>query len=784
MQLGPVDRGPVLRRVAYWTSVSERLQTRLLVGVTLAGIVAGGIAYFADYRTAADIAWIFTTVAAAVPVGISIVRELLRRNAGVDVIALMAMAGSIILGEYFAGAVIAVMVATGRALEEYAAARAERELSSLLKRAPRHAQRLEGTELVSIPVEEVRPGDTLVVREADVIPVDGVVSDGDALLDESALTGESRLVERAVGDALQSGAVNAGAVFQMRATATSEHSTFAGIIRLVEAAQKAKAPLVRLADRYAQFFIPTTLAIAGFAWAISGDPVRALAVLVVATPCPLLLAAPIAIVSGVSRSARRGIVVKGGGALETLARGEVVFVDKTGTLTAGTPRLERFVPFDAGVDEAEVLRLAASLDQMSSHTMAAAIVRAARTRGLSLSLPSSVVEAGGHGVSGVVDGHEVRVGVFDWVMEGCERNDQAVRFRRRMMRDGGAVVFVAADGRFVGAFLLDDPIRTESARSIRALKRLGIGEVVMLSGDHTTVAEAVGAALGVDRVIAECTPAEKVEAVTESRRARTTLMVGDGINDAPALAAADVGIAMGARGATSSSEAADVVLTVDRLDRLVEAITIAQRSRRIAIQSMVLGMGLSFVAMGFATFGYLTPVAGAILQEGIDVVAIMNALRALRNGRAERGVPVLPAERITELQSEHRSFSPSLERLRTLADGLGHLADADAHAALNETREFIDRTVVPHERDDELRVYPEIAGALGGDDPLAAMSRTHQEVFHLARKFDRLVSDLPPGKIEPEDLADLRRLLYALHAILLLNIAQEEELYTMFAAHE
>lgn len=752
-------------------------RTSLLFAATLVGLAAGLLAGAAGHDRAADVLWTFTTVAGAIPVAASMVTMLLRRQAGVDVIALAAMVGSVALGEYLAGAVIAVMVATGRALEGYASGRAERELSSLLKRAPRVAQRIEGDAIVVVPVSDVRPGDVLLVREADVIPVDGVVVQNVAILDESALTGESRLVERDISEPIQSGGVNAGGVFQMRASATADHSTYEGIIRLIRSAQSSKAPLVRLADRYAAFFIPLTAAAAGLAWAISGDPVRGLSVLVVATPCPLLLAAPIAIVGGISRAAGRGIVVKGGGALEVLARADVVLLDKTGTLTVGAPRLDRIAPFGLGtVNESEMLRLAASLDQMSSHTMAQSLIHTARERGLPLTIPDQVRETPGAGIVGFVDGREVRVGSFDLAVSDGDRTNDVLRFRHRIQRDGGAVIFVSVEGAFTGAFLVDDHIRAEAPRAVRSLKRAGIREVVMVSGDHRNVAESVGAALGMDRVIPECTPEEKVGAVRASRSTGVTVMVGDGINDAPALAAADVGIAMGARGATSSSEAADVVIMVDRLDRLVEALLIARRSRRIAVESMLLGMGLSLVAMGFAAFGYLTPVFGALLQEGIDAVSIASALRALRGGRQEKRQPALPAGMLEGLRAEHRRLSPMVEELRTVADNLGSLEQEQACEEIERARMFVLESVLPHELSDESQVYPRIVDAVGGDDPLAAMSRTHREIFTLARRLQSVGGEAG-SELDADDIADARRLLYGLHAIIQLNIAQEEELY-------
>jgi hypothetical protein len=379
----------------------------------------------------------------------------------------------------------------------------------------------------------------------------------------------------------------------------------------------------------------------------------------------------------------------------------------------------------------------------------------------------------------VVGGRRIRLGSLEFVEQDSSTEHR--RFRRRLVRDGGSAVFLAVDGVLRAAFVLDDAVRPESARVIRAVRRLGIGESVMLTGDHPAIGEAVGAAIGIDTVRAGLSPEDKVAAVRESQRERVTLMAGDGINDAPALAAADIGIAMGARGATSASEAAAVVLLVDRLDRVLEAITIAQRSRRIAIQSIVVGMGLSLVAMALAAAGFIAPVAGALLQEGIDIVAIGVALRALRGGRAERAHRAIPSALAAELVHEHPVLLPRVERLRAFADSLDEVDASGLAGGLETTTELL-AEIQAHERADESSLYPRLAEVLPGSDPLAAMSMTHREIFHLLGSYFRLASDIDPANPPAEDIADLRRLLYSLHAVLRLNMAQEEELVTTFGA--
>ena len=750
---------------------------RAPLAFTAAGILAGSVLFATGRPGLADLAWGVTTGLVLAPLLLGVARDLRRGRFGVDLLALLSMGGALLLGEYLAGAVVALMLSGGQVLESYAEGRARRELSALLSRAPRHAHRYDGGSVHLVPLAEVRAGDRLLVRSGEVVPVDGVVAAGTAVLDESALTGESRPVVRPAPDRVRSGVVNGGPPFDLVASASAEESTYAAIVRLVASVQAGKAPLARLADRWAVWFLPLALAVAGGAWAVSGDPVRALAVLVVATPCPLILAVPVALVAGISRAARRGVLIKGGAAMEGLARGRVLVLDKTGTVSGGAPEVADVVPFGA-LGAGELLRLAASLDLASAHVLAAALVRGARARGLELSFPVGAHEELGAGIRGRVDGREVAVGRPDWVAGTAALPAEVRRLRRRGWLEGLAVALVAVDGELAGGVLLEDAIRPDAPRTLRALRRAGFAKIVLLTGDHPDVAEIVGAALGLDEVLAERTPAEKVAAVQALAAEGPTVMVGDGVNDAPALAAADVGVAIGARGASASSEAADIVLLPDRLDRLAEAVAIARRSHRVALQSAGAGMALSLLGMAAAAAGLLPPVGGALLQEGIDVAVILNALRALGDGRWRRRQADAGAERAGALvRQEHRELLPRIRGLRQLADRLDRLAPAQAADELRAARRFLVEELLPHERREDASLYPAVARLLGGEDPTAAMSRAHLEIAHLVSGFGRLVGELPAEGPGLDDLPELRRLLYGLHALLQLHTAQEEESY-------
>ena len=700
------------------------------------------------------------------------------RRLGVDVIALLALVGAVVVGEYLASAVIAVMLATGQAIEGWAAGQARRELEALLARAPTSAHRYQDGGLTVVDLELVAPGDLLLVASGEVVPVDGSLVSDSAVLDESALTGESLPAERSHGDRVRSGVVNAGAPLDLRATTRSEDSTYAGVIRLVTEAEGSQAPVVRLADRYAVGFLGVTLATAAIAWMVGGAS-RAVAVLVVATPCPLILAAPVALVSGLSRAAKRGVIVKGGAVLERLATCTTLLIDKTGTMTEGHPVLTDVVG-SGSLPAHRILELAASLDQVSPHVLANAVVRAALDRGCELVLPDEVEEVSGQGIRGVVDGSRVRVGKASW--SGVSGTPTWARSARRKARlDGALTVFVGIDGTPAGALVFDDPLRPDAARTLRSLRKNGVARIVMVTGDRTEVAETVGAVIGVDEVLAERSPGEKLDVVRLETRRAPTMMVGDGINDAPALALADVGVALGARGATAASEAADVVLTVDRIDRLGEAAAIARRTRRIAVESMVVGMSLSLAAMGVAAAGLLPAVWGALLQEVIDVAVILNALRALRGGPTEARLADEDTLITQRFQEEHRAIRTDIDRLHEVADSLDTLDPAAALAQVRQVHRLLVDEIQPHEDAEEQVLYPALGRFLGGSDPMATMSRAHIEITHQIRRLGQLLADIGPEGMDEVDRTELRSLLYGLHAILKLHTAQEDESYLSLA---
>jgi len=609
-------------------------RAQILAVFAFAAILAGGLLYVAGEGAAGQTVWGVAVAVLAAELTVEVARSVIvEHSLGVDTIALVAMAGSLALGEELVGVVIGLMFSGGASLEAIASQRARRELTALIERAPKVTHVRVGERLEEVAVERVQAGDVVLVRTGEVVPVDGTVLTAEAVIDTSTLSGESLPETVRCGMPVLSGCANAGSPFDVRADRPARDSAYAALVRLVERAQNQRAPMVRMADRYAGFFLPVTLLTAGLAWALSGDPVRALAVVVVATPCPLILAAPIALVSGLSRAARSGIIVKGAGAIETLGQAQTVMFDKTGTLTVGTPELREIVT-RGGWNAADVLRLAASVDRLSAHVLGQALVGAAKEAELELTMPVDVLEDPGQGIEGRVNGHRLAVGSRSFARSrGVPEAEIASSASTTTRGSGEAHVVVAIDGHVAGVIVMADELRPDAQRIVERLRAEGIRHVAMISGDRRSVAERVGRELGVDRVYSEQSPEEKLEVVRRvagDADLRPVVMVGDGINDAPALAIADLGIAMGAGGATVSSETADAVITVDRVDRVADAIHTGRRALRIARQSVLVGMGLSIAAMGVAALGYLPPLAGALFQEAVDLAVILNALRALR----------------------------------------------------------------------------------------------------------------------------------------------------------
>ncbi|WP_308467636.1 heavy metal translocating P-type ATPase [Rathayibacter soli] len=612
-----------------------------VVAITIVVGVVGLVLFFSGLPVVAQ--WLTTAYAIVIAAmqAWDMLRGLFKGRVGIDILAIIAIAATLAVGEYWASLVIVLMLSGGEALEDFASQRARREVSALLERTPVQAHRVATDEsIVDVPIDEVAIGDVLLVRPAEVVPVDGLLMTEAASVDESSLTGESLPVELMRGASVMSGSVNGPSVFTMRASAVAADSQYQRVVALVGAAAESRAPIVRLADRFAVPFTLVALAIAGLAWWLSGDPVRFAEVMVVATPCPLLIAAPVAFIAGMSRSAKAGVIVKGGGTLEQLSRVRTVGFDKTGTLTHGTPDVVDVRPSGgldagtggvaAGLRADELLSLVASVEQYSSHVLAASILATATRRGLTIHPGTDAAESATNGVEATVEGRRVAVGKRAFIAGLGAVIDSPLPV------GGQLAVYVAVDGQYAGEVILADRVRENAAATVQRLRELGVRDILMLTGDLRPTAEHVAQQVGIEHVEAECLPEDKVRIVSGATE-RPVMMVGDGVNDAPVLASADIGVAMGARGSTAASESADVVIMLDDIGKTVRAVEIGRATTRVALESIWIGIGLSIGLMIVATFGLLPAIVGAVLQEVVDLATILWALRAL-GGPAERAL--------------------------------------------------------------------------------------------------------------------------------------------------
>ncbi|WP_313279150.1 heavy metal translocating P-type ATPase [Timonella senegalensis] len=599
------------------------LSTTIVVG--LVGLLLWALSFPDATR------YLFTAYAIIIVVwqAVDMVKEMLAGKFGLDILAVVAIIATLLVGEYVASWIIILMITGGEALEDFAARRAKRDLSALLDNAPTRAHLLVGEDIREIAASEVAIGDVLLVRPSELVPVDGELLSDAGAFDQSSLTGESIPVEKVAGDEVFSGTLNGQRAVKIRATATTATSQYQQIVDLVAGAEEDQAPTVRLADRYAVPFTVLSLTIAGIAWAVSGNPTRFAEVLVLATPCPLLIAAPVAFISGMSRSAKNKVVVKNGAVLENLSRAGSVYFDKTGTLTQGHPQIARIEPAaEAALDETELLQLAASAEQYSSHVLAAALITEAKTRGIELSSSDEAHEEATNGVTARLNGRKVIVGKLAYVKQFAPSANVA------HVEPGETAIYVAVDGMFAGALIARDELRVNARATVETLRRSGVERVALVTGDAQETADSIAEQTGIDTVHAQCLPADKVEIVAQANP-RPIIMVGDGVNDAPALARADVGIAMGARGATVASQAADAVILTDDISRVAAVVEISKRTMRVALQSIWIGIALSVILMLIAAFGFIPATAGALTQEVVDLVAILAALRALKGTRKE-----------------------------------------------------------------------------------------------------------------------------------------------------
>lgn len=607
------------------------LRTYKLFSFAVLSVIAALILEFTKQRTIGN--WVLGTasVIALIPLVVKMVKDIRDGTYGVDFLAALAIGTSVVLQQYWAAIIIVIMLTGGESLEAFAAARARSELRELLKRAPDMAHILRKGKVVDAKAREVVERDVIIIRPGEVVPVDALITDGTGSFDEASITGESLPQTKEVGQQILSGSVNIDGVITAQAQRSAAESQYQQIVRLVEAAAENPAPFVRLADRYSIPFTVVALTIAGAAWILTRQPIRFLEVIVVATPCPLILATPIALIAGMSRAARDGIIIKTGSALERLAQAKTFAFDKTGTLTHGAPEFDDVIAF-APYKKQDVIAYAAALEQHSNHVLAKAILTAAAAKQLKLPKTKHVREIAGRGLEAHIKGMDILVGRFSLL---TERGVQAPKdFSHKSVAQ--TATYVAIDNKLAGYITFVDKIRPETKSTLATLAKFGIKNTLMVTGDNRATAQVIAKQLGITQVVAEALPSDKLIAI-ENIKERPVAFVGDGVNDAPVLTAADVGIALGAKGSTAASESADIVIMKDDLSYAVRGLSLARRAFRIANQSIIGGISLSIVLMVVFATGKFSPVTGAITQEFVDVLVILNALRAHRPDRIKVG---------------------------------------------------------------------------------------------------------------------------------------------------
>jgi len=602
-----------------------------LFGVAAVAVIVSLVLQFTGHDTLVH--WILGAMAIVevVPLLAGMWQDLRDGTYGIDVLAATAIVTSVIMHQYWPGIVIVVMLTGGEALEDYAAHRARTELTALLTKAPKLAHVIRGKQTLDIPVAEVRVGDKLIIKPGEVVPVDSVIIEGQASFDESSLTGESLPQVKEVNGQLLSGSINLDGAVQVRALRAAADSQYEQIIKLVRAAGNSQTPFVRLADRYSIPFTAVSFIIAIGAWLVSGQSIRFLEVLVVATPCPLILAAPIAVISGMSRAAKHGIIIKTGAALERLAEARTIAFDKTGTLTEGEPVVDSIKTYNS-FKKAEVLGMAAALEQNSNHVLARAINAEATKQRVKSPKAKNIMEQAGRGLMAIVQGKSVLVGRLTLLQEQGLKLTTGLKASNVQQ----TATWVAIDGQLAGVITFKDEIRAESKKTLATLRKLGIKHLLMVTGDNRSTAQSIAKKLGIKQFEAEALPVDKLRAIERiDDKERPVVFVGDGVNDAPVLLASDVGIALGARGETAASESADMVIMLNDIGRVAVVLAIAKRTFSIARQSILVGIALSIALMFIFSTGRFRPLYGAIIQEGVDVVVIFNALRAHSGGRTK-----------------------------------------------------------------------------------------------------------------------------------------------------